>query len=519
MTGQTFDADFLIVGSGPAGVSAAFPMIEAGRDVIMVDGSSWKGQFPPTAPSRSWARFLGQDLEGLIPEDGLSPRLRLPALKTAIDEYRALSGIHAEGFFPASTYSRGGLSPFWGGFVCEFDDADLTGWPISYADLAPSYASVTRRIGVSGSTTDAMARFLGAAGPLQTPPPLGPATSRLLENFQRQSSKIEDFALGRARNALLTEPLGTRLACDLGFGCHWGCDRGAIYDSRYDLKTLLKTGRLRMIDDARVLSIRRIADGWRAVMADGCHLHVKRVLLGGGPLSTTQLVLTALDDPPREIRLLSNPSIGTPLFMPGMLGQAPAERSHTLAQLCFRLTYGPEKADYLFGSLYEAAALPASFFVSRMPVGRRAGIELFRALAPALLVVGAFFPGSESNHAIRHEHRGGQIALNVQGGVAPDFGQRLAAVRARLARILKQLGAWTLPGGTLADLGTDIHYAGTLPMGGSSALATSSHGEVLQAPGLFVVDGSAFSTLPAKSLTLTIMANADRVGRHLSRQE
>jgi hypothetical protein len=41
---------------------------------------------------------------------------------------------------------------------------------------------------------------------------------------------------------------------------------------------------------------------------------------------------------------------------------------------------------------------------------------------------------------------------------------------------------------------------------------TTSLGEVLGMDGLHVVDGACLPILPAKSHTLTIMANADRIG-------
>jgi choline dehydrogenase-like flavoprotein len=42
--------------------------------------------------------------------------------------------------------------------------------------------------------------------------------------------------------------------------------------------------------------------------------------------------------------------------------------------------------------------------------------------------------------------------------------------------------------------------------------------EVKGHPGLYVVDGAALGRLPAKHLTLSIMANADRVGRRIAAQ-
>ena len=50
-------------------------------------------------------------------------------------------------------------------------------------------------------------------------------------------------------------------------------------------------------------------------------------------------------------------------------------------------------------------------------------------------------------------------------------------------------------------------------MGGPGAASTSADGELTARDGLYVADGAALPNLPAKHPTLTIMANADRIGR------
>jgi len=65
--------------------------------------------------------------------------------------------------------------------------------------------------------------------------------------------------------------------------------------------------------------------------------------------------------------------------------------------------------------------------------------------------------------------------------------------------------------------GTDAHFAGTLPMGGTGANGTNALGELKGLEGLHVVDGAVLPSLPSKHATLTIMANADRIGRALGR--
>src|SRR5262249_16190535 len=60
-------ADIVVIGSGPAGVSAALPLVEAGRRVVMIDGGR-DTDAPAGAP---WRRMLGAHLEALRPDDGL----------------------------------------------------------------------------------------------------------------------------------------------------------------------------------------------------------------------------------------------------------------------------------------------------------------------------------------------------------------------------------------------------------------------------------------------------------------
>jgi choline dehydrogenase-like flavoprotein len=60
--------------------------------------------------------------------------------------------------------------------------------------------------------------------------------------------------------------------------------------------------------------------------------------------------------------------------------------------------------------------------------------------------------------------------------------------------------------------GFSVHYAGTLPMTAADRpLTTTREGRVRGFTNLYVVDGATFPALPAKNLTLTLMANAIRV--------
>jgi hypothetical protein len=66
--------------------------------------------------------------------------------------------------------------------------------------------------------------------------------------------------------------------------------------------------------------------------------------------------------------------------------------------------------------------------------------------------------------------------------------------------------------------GADIHYAASLPMRAEPERGeTDQYGELAGAWGIHVVDGACLPNLPAKSHAFTIMANSDRISRHLAR--
>lgn len=483
------DADFIVVGSGPAGVSAALALTAAGRSVLMLDGAE-DGDAPRS--------------EDLGLDNGLSPKLRTQEARRLLSRFAQANDVAGENFLAAGSLARGGLSRIWGGFAAEFDAGDLNGWPIGHAELAPSYARITARVGISGSNSDAMSATLGDSGALQPSLPLGAASALLLQRHRQNPGTLR---LGHARNALLSKPLEGRSACDLRGACLWGCPIGAIYDARQDLKQLRDRANFQLADSAIVTALARDGNGWRVDAKDGRSFHAPRVLLAAGTLASTRLAAPLLPAIP-DWRLLSNPTLATPLLVRGARTATPVA-SHALAQLAYSLD-----GSALLGAVYETRNLPAAPFAASMPLPRAAAEALFRFLSPALLVAATSFPGSFSRNRLSFDRASGRLA--VQGGFDPALDAAEQSARKQLAQSWRRLGAHVLPGARRALPGTDAHFAGTLPMGGTSANATSSLGELNGQPGLHVVDGSVLPTLPAKHATLTIMANADRIAAALA---
>jgi choline dehydrogenase-like flavoprotein len=480
----------------------------------MLDGASGAGAARADSRER-WKRMLGSGLEALVPEDGLSPKLRTPAARAITGGFDRANDIRGEGFVVTGSQARGGLSRIWGGFVCEFDAKDIEGWPFPIEDIRPSYRTVTDRIGVSGDSADEMADFFGRSGTILPPLPIGPSTAHLLKGY-RPGSLGPEFGLGVARSAILTLSRDARDACDLRKDCLWGCERGAVYDARFDLDELARSSDFRLADDARVVGLAQVPAGWQVLTQDGRRFAAPRVVIAAGALGTAALVIPLLPNAPKELRLLNNPVLAMPVLVPRRLGQPAAAEAYSLAQLGYRLRYGPASLDYISGAVYEVDGLPGSSFTARLPFGRHAGTHFFNAIASALLVTTGYFPGTESDNRLQWQRNGDATSIVIRGGVNAGLPAKVNDVIHRLRRSWWKLGGLMLPGASLAQPGTDVHFAGLFPMGTDAPHGTSENGELVAAPGVFVVDGSVLPTLPSKYVTLTIMANADRIGRHIA---
>ena len=516
--------DVIVVGTGPAGVSAGWPLAEAGCTTLMLEA----GERRILEPEREclslsalrndrdgWRRLLGLDLRALREIDIASPKVRHVPLPGFDGEYLVRNRLSPTNFRVIGALEPGGLSLAWGAVAPAFDATDMQDWPIDRESLLSSFVRVAERMGISGSRADDMAAGQSADIPLQPSLPLSANAEILLRGYGA-GRRQREFALGRARNAVLTENKNGREACDLGKGCMWGCPRGAVYSSRYDLDRLIGLhGNVRLMDGVVVDAIKSRAQGGWTVSGrnrDGGQvaLDADHVVLAAGTLPSTRLAMAAVGRIGETRRLLSAPAFVFALVLARRFGRAVDATGFGMAQLAFRLQLSPQAGDEAFGILYDADSFPAADLAEAIPLTRRGALDVLGAGMSALMVGLAYLPGCYSRNSVRLDGSG---VLEIVGEVRDDHPHVVRHAGRRLARHFRACGGWIVPGSVRAlPPGAEVHYAGTWPMGES----TTSDGEIREAPGLFIADGSVMPSLPAKHHTFTMMANADRIGRSLA---
>jgi hypothetical protein len=239
------------------------------------------------------------------------------------------------------------------------------------------------------------------------------------------------------------------------------------------------------------------------------------IVLAAGTLMTTKLVLRLLGMFGQPIRLENNPVGGTAFIVPSLIGRSMSKHSFGLGQLFYSLK--PSEDVEAVGVLYGADTLPLASIADRLPFTRPVALQLARFLSPSLILATGYLPGRWSDNHLILEDDKQEGRLVLQGKTSAQAQHLMQETFRRLGRHVQKLGGWMLPGATQhLEPGSDAHPSGTLPMGGLGAAATDFFGEVQGQHGIYVVDGACLPLLSARHSTLTIMANADRVGRTLA---
>lgn len=520
------DFDVIVVGSGPAGVSVTFPLVEAGLQVLMVDGGKRPVVQPPEGDflsarsndAEQWKWMVGEDFHALRERDSVSPKLRVPTHAYTFDGFGPNNHIEGKDFITVGSLATGGLSNAWGCGVARFSESEMSSFPFADSELTLAYAKVSRRMGISGSVEDDMSDYFGLDEYSQPPLPMDVQHTHLSQQYLNQRKRLnsQGFKLGRSRVAALSEDISDRQACNLSGSCLWGCRRRSLYSAADDLPALRKHENFSEISGFVVDGLDRFDGNWTVYghnTSDGERrsISARKVVLAAGTLATTRIVLKTLDLR-RSVPLFSCPTAAFLLWLPRQFG-ASRVSGFGLGQLSFSLAL--QENNRAFGSTFATTGIPISEFARHVPMRRRNGIDLLRGLLSSCVVGNLFLPGhlTDAHAGLRADG-----SLVVSGGYKREVMPLMDDARRKLRKAYWSLGAMLLPGSfTVGRPGGDIHYAGTLPMNKLPVIGeTSEVGEVKGLDGVYVVDGACLPVLPEKSHTLTIMANADRIGDRIS---
>jgi choline dehydrogenase-like flavoprotein len=530
----------VVIGSGPAGVAAAHALCDAGCEVLVLDAGDTiePGRSEPfdalarSEPER-WPPALLARVRAAFPADVRHVPLK-PAFGSLFPYVRdgdpdlPLRNVRAEAL---CSLARGGLSNAWGASILPFRAPDIAGWPIALAELAPHYEAVQRFVPVAAERDE-----LAALLPLYTERPgalrRGPQARALLAHLRRHTGALRaaGFTFGASRLAVATAPEDERRCRHSGL-CLYGCPYGSVYNAAQTLDKLVRSGRVRYRPGVYV---ERLREDEKTVTIDfherrhpGARgrIEADRVFVACGAISSTRLLLASMGRSPCTRELRDSQYFVLPCLTARAARVSVADQGNTLAQVFLEVE--PDagaRAGGFFATrsvhlqVYGYNDIMLAALARRLPFDAATAERLLAPVLGRLVVVQGFLHSQDSPRLTLH-YDGDRAGVRLVGADTTAAGTRVRRLARHLLRHAPSLGLAPVPG--LAHLGRpgkSNHLGGSLPMRRApGALESDTHGRVRGWQRVHVVDAAVFPSLPATTVTLSVMANAHRIAGAVGR--
>ncbi len=243
-----------------------------------------------------------------------------------------------------------------------------------------------------------------------------------------------------------------------------------------------------------------------------------RVVLAAGAIGTARIVLRSLGVYNKPLPILANPYTYYPCLVWAMLGKAVRNRRHSLTQLMIYFDHNHDKRNLLQAQIYSYRSLLTFKLMKEAPLAYRDSINLMRLIQSYFVIVGVHHedrPGSNKTLRLLSDNEDNPTLKIDYHPTASELSKRLELEK-KLMRFFPGLGCLPIKR-IFPGEGSSIHYAGSLPMTNEDKpLTTRPDGALRDMENVYIADGAVFPHLPAKGLTFTLMANANRIGSLLA---
>lgn len=523
-----------VIGSGPAAIAATMALVEKGHHVTILDVGDRLDDARRAAladlASKPKAEWDPLSLEKISPpgKSAGHPKKDLGHAKLSFgsDYSFARDGdsrgpVWEKGKPFHHSHALGGLSNVWGSSVLPMRAEDMKEWPFPLADLVPHYEAVTRFMPVTRSG-EGIREWLPSYTTHEHPIPLSSQTAALEGDLTRHQRTLHQrgFRFGASRLAIKASGGTESLPCNLCGRCLTGCPYSLIYSSAHTLRDLIAAKKVTYHPGHAVRKLKTSIDrvhitGVTLENAQPFEFLATRVFLGAGIIPTADIVFESIPAVGRTATFLDSQYFIYPLLRFKAVKDAEAEDKHTSAQLFLEIDDPAISPHLVHMQIYGHSGflvdeLESTFL--RHPLRWK---WFRRQFIGRLLIAQGFI----------HSTHSGKVELRSED--QPDGTARLIA-RCQPSReaFLKTLKVgWKLmrhafetrmiplfPGLKFPDPGASYHTGSSFPMSREpSPRQTDRLGSFPGHPNIHLVDASVMPSIPATTITFSIMANAHRI--------
>jgi choline dehydrogenase-like flavoprotein len=516
-----------VVGSGPAGISAADALARRGLLVTILDGGLTLEperrivvERLKCTPHKNWTSADIASLSNALKTDARSIQVKhifgsdYPYREAQIHIPIVQHGLGSV----TPSLARGGFSNVWGAAVMPYTERDLAGWPISLRDLEPHYRGVLEFMPLS-SRRDGLERNFPAYVPTEKHVmPVSSQIQTVLGKLSKSCDYMEAVGLSFGISRL-----AVRSGCIRCGLCMYGCPFELIYSTQQTLEQLLQLPNVRYIPN---VIIQRVEErngqvelhGYYRISKEKLKFSGNAAFLAAGVLATSTILLRSLGRENIEHELRVSEYFLLPLLSPRRFEGVSEEELHTLSQMFLECTNSAVSSGTIHMQLYGYIDLYRKALRSMFAKIPLLSEMLVSTLAERMFVIQGYLHSDESSVVTVNLGEDGVLRLNSR--VNP-------AARRTIERVVKVLGALRKGAGLwpirlmlrIGSPGEGRHFGGTFPMATVPRDGeTDIHGRPRGFNRIFVVDSTVFPSVPAPTITFTIMANARRIASSYAAQ-
>lgn len=515
-----------VVGSGPAGIACAKALVRRGVQVEMIDvgeqlspdRTALKQRLAAAAPEDWQASDRAGAADNPTMQSGSFPRKFLFGGDALLRGQHAHAPVAAEWPITAQSFAAGGLSVAWGAALLPTDQVDMADWPLNRGALDESFARVLADLPLT-ARDDALSRSFPLYGKPERALPLPHALRALLTDLER-SKLPDDFRFGQARLAVHTEAHENGLGCQSCGLCLSGCPYGAIHTMAAELEALKRRNVIAYRAGLMALSVGEDREGPLLRLRDlasakDCVERFDAIFIAAGTFGSLRIALASQQAFEEPVIVRDSQKFILPLVR-WRAAAVEWPRAMTLPGVFLDFKV-PELSNHW---IHAQVSGMNGYLLDRLgsspeaPAWRRA---LMRPAAERLLIA---WCGLHSDHSAGVEARlmpaSGDgpaiLKLTIHPHLADNVAIRAAA--GRLAGACRKFGTFAaMPLLQVAPVGGGNHLGGCLPMRRKPGARwdTDELGRLRPWRNVHFVDGAVLPSIPATTLALTIMANADRI--------
>jgi choline dehydrogenase-like flavoprotein len=533
---------FCVIGTGAGGGILAYRLAKSGADVLVINSGSIPAQ-------SEFQNELSPEEKGhfeIAPQTTFPVKPEISIVHPLLADARTRSSMECPregGFQHYQIHHVNGLQNLWNAICLRYSEDDFANrhsysedcrWPISLSDLADDYSEVERLALVVGKHNG----FHQFPDGSFLPPYSARRIDRIFIDSNARSLGPDLFFFDN-RKAVDLRPDSPHKCVACG-NCGRGCRAGAVYKfSTHLLPEIATLRNFRLLEHTRAIKLIAAdcgAEGFsisRVVAIDErtaqiVEIQADVVIVCAGAIESPRLLLNSfvhdrskveqvgefLQDSPRAV-------VGTVFFR---MWFRPANEDRGYGD---HILVGGQLKDsqgryFPFVGQFWSDFMKVPYYLAEMPrlprfLKEAVARQVFKSTATLVL----FSPAvpQRKNKVVLADgvDRFGQRQVRIDyetSEIEADHSRRLAALGRRMLR--KASGY--IVNDVASPPGSGIHYVGTCRMGSGQKMGVVNKDlKYFKSKNLYVCDGSVIPVLSEKHPTLTIMALAHRLARHLIR--